>query len=139
MSETGRTASSASSVATARKSPLGVVRLAWSLETVVRGGEGRGGVDDDDDGDDGSGDDGDGNSSIDDGAALQAKLRELKPTEEVRREEKGWSGTGNGKHMSYELRASEEDQDGRLRRLNFTPLHVRKTRGSGAKFGGGVV
>lgn len=134
LSETGRTVDEGGSVVSVRRGVGGSGTAVVGVERLgVGGGEVRGG-DVEDDVDD------DGDSSIDDGVALRARLKGLESAEEGWRDEAGWRGMGDGNRlMSYELRVNEKDAEGRLRRLDFTPLHVRKTRGSGAKFGGGVV
>ena len=119
LSDTGRSYSSGST-ATVVKSPLGAMRRADDPETVVMptlmsrsSSESSG-------------------SDIDDAATLQAKLPSIKATSEFG-EVECWRA-GRQEHVSYDQRAWEMGQDGMQRRLECTPLVIRKTRDSASMF-----
>ncbi|KAK4544180.1 hypothetical protein LTR36_004390 [Oleoguttula mirabilis] len=71
-------------------------------------------------------------SDIDDTAMLQAKLPSVMGEMET------WQPRRQN-HTSYYQRARELDREGTMRRLEFTPLTIRKTRDSAALFQNNIV
>ena len=112
-SDAGRTLGSESTLGVV-KSPLGGMRRARDPETVVAAGRDRRcSVSSD-------------IESIDDAATLQAKLAQVQGVGEFG-EIQGWRA-----RESWCRRATMMDAEGEWRRLDFTPLSVRKTRHSTA-------
>lgn len=77
------------------------------------------------------------NSDIDDVDMLQANLPSTRAVSTVC-ETGSWQARGQ-KHASYHQRARGLDREGTLRRLEFTPLTIRKTRDIGALLRNDVV
>ncbi|KAK0900896.1 hypothetical protein LTR91_009480 [Friedmanniomyces endolithicus] len=117
LSESSRSFSSGSA-ATLVKSPLVAMRRAADPNTIVMPGSKSGSCSDDFE------------SEVDDAATLQAKLPSVKAVSEFG-EVENWP-LGRQVPMSYCQRTTVMDEKGVLRRLDFTPLTIGKTRGSGA-------
>ncbi|KAK5112314.1 hypothetical protein LTR85_011586 [Meristemomyces frigidus] len=121
LSESSRSYSSGST-ATVVKSPLCAMRRADDPDTVViLEHRARRSSDSSD-------------SDIDDADMLQAKLPSVKAVSDFG-EVEIWQAKRQN-HASYHQRARELDREGTMRRLEFTPLTIRKTRDSAAMFQG---
>ncbi|TKA69780.1 hypothetical protein B0A55_08811 [Friedmanniomyces simplex] len=116
-SESSRSFSSGSA-ATLVRSPLGAMRRAADPNTIVLPGSRSGSCGEE------------AESEIDDAVTLQAKLPAVKAVSEWG-EVEGYP-LGSQVPMSYCQRTAQLDEKGMLRRLDFTPLTIRKTRDSAA-------
>ncbi|TKA76974.1 hypothetical protein B0A55_04918 [Friedmanniomyces simplex] len=116
-SESSRSFSSGSA-ATLVSSPLGAMRRAANPNTIVLPGSRSGSCGEE------------AESEIDDAVTLQAKLPAVKAVSEFGEVE--GCPLGRQVPMSYCHRTAQLDEKGMLRRMDFTPLTIRKTRDSAA-------
>lgn len=111
---------SSASTATVKKSPLGIMRLASDPDIIVGSPS-----------DKRSSSSSSSDSDIDDVATLQARLPSVKTVSDFG-EVSTWEGEGNVAtqyyQRSYEICLSE------MKKLDFAPLNVRRTRDSGSLF-----